>query len=240
MAPKSDQSQSEKNPVCALASGGADSAVMLMELAAQRERVFPVYVRNGLLWEEAEVYWLRRFLRAVEHPAVAPLTVLEFPMQDVYRTHWSMTGDAVPDGASGWREVYLPGRNLILLSKTAVFCALNGIGAIALGPLKTNHFTDSSPEFFEAYRRLIETALGRRIDILTPLARLSKPEVIERGRSFPMELTFSCLNPQGKDHCGACNKCAERMESFAQAGMEDRTQYGSNEQIPSRRLQRNP
>ncbi|HEY4485265.1 MAG TPA: 7-cyano-7-deazaguanine synthase, partial [Nitrospiria bacterium] len=65
-------------------------------------------------------------------------------------------------------------------------------------------------------------------------------EVIERGRSFPMELTFSCLNPQGKDHCGACNKCAERMEAFAQAGMEDRTQYGSNEQIPSRRLQRNP
>jgi 7-cyano-7-deazaguanine synthase len=54
---------------------------------------------------------------------------------------------------------------------------------------------------------------------------LSKKEVMERGRRLPLELTFSCLNPRGKMHCGACNKCAERMAVFTEAGLIDKTRY---------------
>ena len=211
--------------VCVLASGGADSSILLHELAGQYETVIPVYIRNELVWEEAEQYWLGRFIEAVDHPAIGPLEVLDLPMGDVYRAHWSMTGEAVPDHVSGWEKVYLPGRNLILLSKTAVYCAIKGINVIALGPLKTNPFADSSPDFFSGYQRLIERALGRRFEIITPLSTLRKEEVLRLGRRLPLEKTFSCLNPQGMDHCGACNKCAERISAFSEAGIEDRTVY---------------
>jgi 7-cyano-7-deazaguanine synthase len=40
-------------------------------------------------------------------------------------------------------------------------------------------------------------------------------------------LTFSCLAPQGRRHCGRCNKCAERKRAFRQAGIPDPTKYAS-------------
>jgi 7-cyano-7-deazaguanine synthase len=198
---------------------------MLVDLTERYAKVIPLYIRNGLVWEEAELYWLRRFLKAVNRPEIGPLRVLDLPMRDVYGAHWSMTGDAVPDRASGWEEVYLPGRNLILLAKTAVYCGLNNIDAIALGPLKTNLFADSSTEFFSGFQELAQRALNRPLQILTPFSQLSKQEVMERGRRLPLELTFSCLNPRGKMHCGVCNKCAERMAAFSDARLKDRTRY---------------
>lgn len=227
MASKKAPKQAEKNPgsICVLASGGSDSSILLVDLAERHAKVIPLYIRNGLVWEEAELYWLRRFLKAVNRPEIGPLQVLDLPMQDVYGVHWSMTGEAVPDHASGWEDVYLPGRNLILLAKTVVYCGLNGIDAIALGPLKTNRFEDSSPEFFSGFQQLAQRALNRPLEILTPFSQLSKQEVMERGRRLPLELTYSCLKPHGKMHCGACNKCAERMAAFSDARLKDRTRY---------------
>jgi 7-cyano-7-deazaguanine synthase len=227
LAPKTVLKPAEKKSgrVCVLASGGADSSILLVAMAERYTRVIPVYVRNGLVWEKAELYWLRRFLRAVDRPAIGPLQILDLPMQDVYGAHWSMTGKDVPDEASGWEEVYLPGRNLILLSKAAVYCGLHEIDAIALGPLKTNHFADSSPDFFSGFQQSVERAMSRRIEILTPFSHLSKREAMEGGRTLPLELTFSCLQPPGNMHCGACNKCAERMAAFSDAGLVDKTRY---------------
>jgi len=198
---------------------------MLVDLTERYAKVIPLYIRNGLVWEEVELYWLRRFLKAVNRPEIGPLKVLDLPMRDVYGAHWSMTGEAVPDHASGWEDVYLPGRNLILLAKTAVYCGLNNINSIALGPLKTNLFADSSPEFFSGFQQLAQRALNRPLEILTPFSQLSKQKVMERGHRLPLELTFSCLNPRGKMHCGECNKCAERMAAFTDAGLVDETRY---------------
>lgn len=233
LTPKRAPRQAEKSSgsISVLASGGADSSILLVTLAERYDRVVPIYVRNGLVWEKAEMYWLRRFLRAVERPAIGPLQVLDLPMEDVYGAHWSMTGTAVPDDVSGWEEVYLPGRNLILLSKAAVYCGLNEIEAIALGPLKTNRFADSSAEFFSEFGRSVERAMSRRFEILAPFSHLSKQDVMERGRRLPLELTFSCLMPRGNMHCGACNKCAERVAAFADARLMDKTRYRNLDRI---------
>ena len=227
MTRKTVQKKEPEKPgaVGVLASGGADSSILLVELSQTYSEVLPVYVRNGLAWEEAEIHWLRRFLDAVSRPSIRPLEILDLPMQDVYHSHWSISGSSVPDHTSGWEEVYLPGRNLILVAKTAVFCSMRGIGTIALAPLKTNLFSDSSPAFFSGFQRVIEEALGRRFEIITPFAQFTKREVMEKGRNLPLELTFSCLSPHGMDHCGACNKCAERIQAYAEAGLKDSTLY---------------
>jgi 7-cyano-7-deazaguanine synthase len=211
--------------VAVLVSGGVDSCILLVEMAQRYASVIPLYIRNGLFWEEAELYWLKRFLNAVRHPSLRPLQILELPMADVYQNHWSLTGLAIPDHESAWTDVYLPGRNLILLSKAAVFCALNRIQAIALGSLVTNPFADSSSRFFSGLQRIIEQALNTRLDILIPFARRKKAVVLRLGRTLPLHLTFSCLSPQGYEHCGTCTKCAERIAAFAEAGLPDRTTY---------------
>jgi 7-cyano-7-deazaguanine synthase len=209
-----------------LASGGADSAILVAEEAEGGQIVQPLYIRFGLAWERVEEAHLRRFLHMIsDHPGIEPLAVLELPIADVYGAHWSVSGAEAPDASTPDEAVYLPGRNLLLLAKTSVWCALQGIGTIALGTLNRNPFADSSREFLTGFAGLAGVALGRRLEVVTPFAGLSKADVLALGRRLPLEHTFSCIAPIGERHCHNCNKCAERRKGFAEAGIEDRTPY---------------
>jgi 7-cyano-7-deazaguanine synthase len=213
--------------VCVLLSGGLDSSVLVAALAEKGQEVHPVYVRSGLVWEEVELHWVRQFLSALRSGAIKPLKEMSLPLEDIYHSHWSTVGDHVPDYLSDDREMYLPGRNLILLVKTCIYCALNQLRVVALGLLKGNPFPDSSIEFFAKFQQIVRQALTFDVNIVTPLFDLSKSEVIQMGRHLPLHLTFSCIRPIDHHHCGACNKCAERRRSFALAGIEDKTKYHS-------------
>jgi 7-cyano-7-deazaguanine synthase len=189
--------------------------------AAREGPVAPVFVRSGLVWEPAEMYWLERFLQTIGAP---PLVVLDLPVADLYGAHWSLTGEGPPGSESPDEAVYLPGRNLLLLSKAGVWAAGAGCGAIVMGPLATNPFPDGTRAFFDAMGEAIGLAmgLGGPLPIETPLAGLTKADVVRRAAGLPLELTFSCLSPTfDHRHCGTCNKCAERRRGFAAVGMED-------------------
>src|SRR5947209_15729740 len=90
----------KSSELAVLVSGGLDSAILLGEALQEHRAVHPLYVRNGLYWETEELHHLRHFLKAVSHPGLRPLHVLEVPVADVYGTHWSITGRNVPDAAS--------------------------------------------------------------------------------------------------------------------------------------------
>jgi len=198
---------------------------MLAEMAKRYRQVFPVYVRQGLVWEETEIKALRRFLRAAKLKRVRPLTILELPARDIYGKHWSVTGQRAPGATSPDEAVYLPGRNLMLLSKATVFCALHKIPVIAVGSLRHNPFPDATQEFFRNFAATAGKALGFKFRVVAPFRTLTKLQVLRRGRELPLHLSFCCIAPQRGRHCGSCNKCAERRKAFRVAGIKDRTQY---------------
>lgn len=210
-----------KSSVCALVSGGLDSCVLVAELAKTYRRVYPVFIRQGLVWERTELRHLRRYLRALHasRSTLHALTVLFLPAGDLYGNHWSVTGRRVPGAKTRDEAVYLPGRNLMLLSKTAVFCELNKIPVIAVGSLGHNPFPDATPKFFRDFARV------SGVRVIAPFRRLTKIQVVRRGRGWPLYLSFSCLAPQRGRHCGRCNKCAERQRAFCEAGVADKTEY---------------
>ena len=211
--------------VAVLASGGLDSAILVAHLAGEGRQVTPVYVRFGLAWEDVEARHLERFLASLPSPHVEPLILLELPVADIYGAHWSVTGRDVPDDGSPDEAVYLPGRNLLLLAKSSVWCALNGIPTIALGTLAANPFPDADREFFAGFSALAGRALDRQLEVVTPFAGRAKHEVIELGRDLALDLTFSCIAPRSERHCGRCNKCAERRLAFRELGIADATEY---------------
>ncbi|MGO9599740.1 MAG: 7-cyano-7-deazaguanine synthase [Isosphaeraceae bacterium] len=217
-----------KPSVAVLTSGGLDSAVLTVDLTREFSRVFPIYVRCGLLWEETELAAARAFLSAAEAPGLAPLTVLDEPIGDVYGAHWSTSGDGVPGAESPDEAVYLPGRNVLLTVKTAVWCRLRKIDFLALGSLGSNPFPDSTPEFFADLESVLARALNGAPGLIRPFGHLSKREVVVRGANLPLHLTFSCILPTQGKHCGTCNKCAERQKGFRLAGVPDRTEYASD------------
>ncbi len=226
---KSDYSEYQIAPVpdriAVLASGGLDSSVMLGTLAQSGRQVFPIYIRAGLSWESSELPTLKRFVRALHLSNIQPVTVLNLPMSDLTHDHWTVTGRDVPDYDASLASNYILGRNLMLLAKAAIFCAQRQIGEIAMAPLESNPFPDARPEFFRAFSRTVELGVGLKLRVRTPFAGLTKAQVVQRGAGMPLELTLSCAHPDGNLHCGACTKCAERIEGFHDAGISDPTPY---------------
>ncbi|HKB06997.1 MAG TPA: 7-cyano-7-deazaguanine synthase [Candidatus Polarisedimenticolia bacterium] len=212
--------------VCALVSGGLDSSVLLWDLLRRRLTVRPLYVRAGMRWEAQELEVLRAFLRRIRSRRLLPLAVIEVPMSDLYGRHWSTTGARVPGLRAANESVYLPGRNLALLSKAATYCAMKGIRLLATGVLDSNPFPDATPAFFRALQTALRLGLDAPIRIETPYRGLSKEEVIRRGRGLPLDLTLSCARPRRRRHCGRCTKCAERILAFRRSGVPDPTDYG--------------
>jgi 7-cyano-7-deazaguanine synthase len=217
------------NPVAVLCSGGLDSVVLMAHLA--RESVVqPIYVRAGLAWEGAELETLHEFLSTSGFVSrLRPLVRLDVTMRDVYPgTHWAITGTP-PAYDTPDEDVYLPGRNIVLLAKAGVFCGSAGIHHLAIGPLAGNPFPDATPAFFESMARTLSLGLASAIEIIAPFSAFEKADVIRLGQSIgiPMERSMSCMNPRGVQHCGLCSKCRERRDAFEEAGVEDRTLYAS-------------
>lgn len=192
--------------------------------------VQPIYVTSGLAWERGEQQVLRAALSALPTSVhVRPLVTLDVPMTDVYpATHWAITG-APPAYDTPDEDVYLAGRNLALIGKAGVYCALHRIPRLSLAPLSGNPFPDATPAFFEAMEQALSLGLATPLAIDAPYRTWSKVDVIRRGRAIgvPMALTVSCMNPSGVTHCGACSKCRERHEAFVEALGDDPTTYAS-------------
>jgi 7-cyano-7-deazaguanine synthase len=164
---------------------------------------------------------------------VEPLTRVEFTMRDVYApSHWAIRGTP-PAYDTPDEDVYLTGRNLVLLTKAGVVAARHQAHRIALGPLACNPFPDARPQFFSAMSSALSLGLDHQIEVATPFLDWNKEDVIKRGVQLgvPLELTLSCMNPQASasaavaGHCGVCSKCRERRDAFAAAGVSDPTEY---------------
>jgi 7-cyano-7-deazaguanine synthase len=212
--------------VAVLFSAGLDSAV----LAAREARasvVHPVYVSCGLAWEQHELAAVDRLLTTPAFRNVKALAQLNFTVADLYPpNHWALLGTP-PAFDTPDEDVYLTGRNLVLLSKAAIYCAQHRIGRLALGTLAGNPFPDATSQFFEALARAMSLGLAHDIVIDAPFMHMNKVDAVRLGDELgvPLELTLSCMNPRNGLHCGECSKCRERRDAFNEAGIEDRTQY---------------
>ena len=231
--------------VAVLASGGLDSAVLLADLA-RTSRVFPIYVEAGLVWEQGEKESLEKFLDALANSNIGPVRYLSVPVGPILDSHWSVTGQAVPGAQAPDREMFIPGRNVLLIALVAVWCSTHGVGRIAIGSLGGNPFPDATPEFFESFGEVLSVGLGHEVRVEAPFRGRNKAELIRSHASLPLELSLTCANPPKRvprsprerpgaasarpalnetSHCGDCNKCTERRDAFQEAGVQDRTKY---------------
>jgi 7-cyano-7-deazaguanine synthase len=210
-----------------LYSGGLDSAVLLA-VEARTRLVQPMYVSAGLAWEGAELALAERALMTAPFAGrVLPIQRLAVTVTDVLpNSHWAIRGTP-PAYDTPDEEVYLPGRNVLLLAKASLACATRHIHRIAIGPLAGNPFPDATPAFFAAMARCVSLGLAHEMEIAAPFAAMHKEEVIRLGSALgvPFALTMSCMKPVGELHCGLCSKCRERRDAFHEAGVPDPTAY---------------
>jgi 7-cyano-7-deazaguanine synthase len=218
-----------------LFSGGLDSAVLLAYVLARRasgDETVALHVGVGFAWEAEERAMIARlFTRAPFAGNTAAPVALDFDMRDVFSaSHWAVRGEP-PAFDTPDEDVFIDGRNVILLSKAAVYAAKTAARGstitLSLGTLAGNPFPDATPAFFAAMSRALSLGLDAVIAVEAPFAGWHKADVIRRGVELgvPLELTLSCMQPKDGLHCGRCSKCRERRDAFREAGVPDPSSY---------------
>jgi 7-cyano-7-deazaguanine synthase len=226
MPTPNSQSPSSEGDVAVLFSAGLDSAV-LAAAEARHATVYPIYVSCGLAWEGEELAAAGRLLATAAYAGVQPVTRMTFTVADLYpATHWALRGTP-PAFDTPDEDVYLLGRNVVLLSKAAIHCAQRRIPRLVIGTLAGNPFPDATDDFFTILARALSLGLAHDISIEAPFMHMHKGEVIRLGHELgvPLKLTLSCMNPRNGLHCGECSKCRERRDAFREAGIDDTTRY---------------
>jgi 7-cyano-7-deazaguanine synthase len=133
--------------------------------------------------------------------------------------------------ASGIPATYVPARNTIFLSLALAWAEVLNAADIVIGvnALDYSGYPDCRPEFIHAFESLAAYATragveGARFRVHTPLIKLTKAEIIQRGLELALDygLTHSCYDPApGGTPCGRCDSCVLRAKGFAEAGVAD-------------------
>jgi len=142
-------------------------------------------------------------------------------------------GPEVPEPAEGDLDsdqpptgVWVPNRNGLFVAIAAAFAESIGADAIyaGLNAEEGSRFPDNTPEFAEAANALLELSTLTGVRLLSPLAGMTKPEIVARGLDLgvPLAETWSCYRggegPRGRAHCGRCESCLRAARAFREAG----------------------
>ncbi len=132
---------------------------------------------------------------------------------------------------------YVPARNLVFLSLALAWAEAAGAADIFIGvnALDYSGYPDCRPEFiggFEALAR-VATAFGDRggsVTIHAPLQHLKKADIARQAERLGLDSaeSWSCYDPMPDGRaCGLCDSCRLRQAGFAEAGIEDGTDYAT-------------
>ena len=145
---------------------------------------------------------------------------------------------AVPENELGSPEshgseipvTYVPFRNAHFLSVGVSWAEAIGARAIYIGAVAedSSGYPDCRPEYYRVFQELIRvgTRPETQIEIVTPVIRLKKSEIIRKGRGLgaPLHLTWSCYQNE-EEACGVCDSCLLRLRAFSEAGIADPVPY---------------
>jgi len=214
-----------------LVSGGMDSATAVYEALDRGYEPYFLHTSYGQRTEDKEHRCAEALATAVD--AADFLHIETGHLAAIGESSLTDEGMAVADADLESDEIptsYVPFRNANLLSMAVSYAEANDCGAVFVGAHSEDFsgYPDCRPEFFEAFRRVIDvgTKPGTDIDLVAPFVEWSKTEIAERGLELgvPYERTWSCYRAE-EPACGTCDSCAFRLEAFRNAGSRDPIEY---------------
>ncbi len=233
MSGKQEPAEGAEQPrAVVLLSGGLDSTTCLAVARQQGYSLCALSFRYG-----------QRHLRELDMArsstalfGVKKHIVVDFDMRTIGGSVLTGEGEVprdVPEEEIG-RSIpptYVPARNTIFLSFSLAWAEVLGARDIFIGINAQDYsgYPDCRPEYIRAFERMAALGTragveGRPVRIHTPLAGLTKAEIVRRGASLGVDfsLTHSCYDPPpGRAACGRCESCLLRRKGFREAGMND-------------------
>ena len=215
-----------------LISGGLDSATCLAIALQQKYACYALSFDYGQRHrsELKAADSLARNMGVIEHK------VIPIDMAGIGGSALTDMIIAVPEAETdGIPVTYVPARNTVFLAYALGWAEVLAADAIFIGvnALDYSGYPDCRAEYIDAFTRMANLATragveGKSIRIETPLIDLTKAEIIQLGISLGVDYgqTVSCYQADKEGRaCGRCDSCRIRKKGFAEAGLNDPTDY---------------
>lgn len=206
------------NEAVLLASGGLDSTTLAYWLVERAIPFIPLFLDYGQHCAMTEFETLATVLpRGLEH------SIAKLDIAGIYRHSKSRLireADLWHEEVE-YSELYLPYRNLLMLSAGAAYAQSRHCGLLYAGFINSNHAReiDCSAQFFEQLSLLLRDYGS--VEVRMPFRNMSKYEVALEGIRLraPVAHTFSC-QVSSTVPCGACPNCVDRLDALQMLSLD--------------------
>ena len=222
-----------KKALCII-SGGMDSTLAAYMTRAQGFEIIAVHFNYGQRTQTKELACFRDIAQSLD--VKDPYEIdLDFFKQIGASALTDSSIDVPTSGVEAGVEAgvpvtYVPFRNGIFLSIAAAIAEKEGAEAMVIGVVEED--SSGYPDCRESYIKKMQEAINlgtketTKIDILRPLVKLSKAEIVQKSLELhvPLKLTWSCYQNSDKA-CGVCDSCRLRLNGFKLASATDPIAY---------------
>lgn len=214
-------------------SGGMDSCVTA-GIAGQKHTLALLHLSYGHRTQNRELEAFNEIADFYRVPEELRLIVSVEHLRKIGGS--SLTDTSLDVRTSGVEDdipsTYVPFRNANILSIATSWAEVLGARYIYVGAneLDSSGYPDCREEFYRAFEKVIYlgTKPETRIELLTPLIRMSKADIVRKAFEIgaPLHLTWSCYIAEERA-CGVCDSCRIRLNGFREAGFPDPIPYES-------------
>lgn len=209
-----------------IVSGGMDSITLLY---ARKEKIALAvtfdYGSNHNKREAELAKWHCEQL-GIEHIIIP----LDF-MHQYFKSSLLQGAEAIPEGhyaSENMKSTVVPFRNGIMLAIACGLAESRNLDCVFIANHAGDHaiYPDCRATFIDSMNDAMAYGTYNHIKVEAPFTSLTKGQIAAIGGKLGIDYskTYSCYKG-GEKHCGKCGTCVERKEAFADAGLEDPTDY---------------
>lgn len=207
-------------------SGGMDSVTLLH--ARKEDIALAVTFDYGSNHAAREIECARWHCQqlGIEHIVIP----LDF-MHQYFKSSLLSGGDAIPEGHyadENMKSTVVPFRNGIMLAIACGLAESRELDMVYIANHAGDHaiYPDCRATFIESMSEAMSYGTYKQVKVAAPFTHLTKGDIAHIGTELGVDYThtYSCYKG-GERHCGKCGTCVERKEAFAEAGVEDPTDY---------------
>ena len=213
-----------------IVSGGMDSITLLYE--RKDEIALGISFDYGSNHNAREIPFARMHC---ERLGIRHLVINLSFIHQYFKSSLLSGADKIPEGSyddDNMKSTVVPFRNGIMLSIAVGIAESEGLKKVFIANHGGDHaiYPDCREEFIEAIDAASQAGTYEHVRILAPYTNITKADIALRGKQLGIDYseTWSCYKG-GEVHCGKCGTCVERKQALREAGLEDTTQYESNE-----------
>lgn len=225
-----------------LCSSGIDSTSCLYWAKKNYEYVLALFIDYG----QRNRFEFAAFTKIVERAQLTSWRILEFDLRQIGGSALTDCIDVPKDRnleeiENGTPLTFVPCRNLFFIGLAGALAYIRKISdvIIAVNTIDASSYPDTTPLFIDRMQTALTTALGKEINIVTPVIKMKKAEIIKFGLEYGADFSYSVSCYESEIPCGipknsrtlslteiqeklkGCDSCQLRVKGFQDAGIID-------------------